>query len=49
MNANDKSHTGEEQNIDLNDKKKKKKIAAPPNRHQFWEGLNGVIAFTAND
>ena len=34
MNANDKSHAGEEQNIDLNDKKKKK-IAAPPNRHQF--------------
>ena len=33
MNANDKSHTGEEQNIDLNDKEKK--IAAPPNRHQF--------------
>ena len=23
MNANDKSHAGEEQNIDLNDKKKK--------------------------
>ena len=32
MNANDKIHAGEEQNIDLNDKKK---IAAPPNRHQF--------------
>ena len=26
MNANDKSHTGEEQNIDLNDKKKKKSL-----------------------
>ena len=25
MNANDKSHAGEEQNIDLNEKKKKKK------------------------
>ena len=33
MNANDKSHAGEEQNINLNDKEKK--IAAPPNRHQF--------------
>ena len=33
MNANDKSHAGEEQNINLNDKEKK--IAAPLNRHQF--------------
>ena len=32
MNANSKSHAGEEQDIDLNNKKK---IPVPPNRHQF--------------
>ena len=31
MNTNSKSHAGEKQNINLNDKK----IAAPPNRHQL--------------
>ena len=33
MNANSKSHAGEEQDIDLNNKKKK--IPVPPNRYQF--------------
>ena len=38
MNANDKSHTGEEQNIDLNDKKKNRctSKSSPVLRRSQW-------------